>query len=328
MNTVESYLDLDGLTHVLNQHYDLRITHIHLHREMIGHVYIAASDTRKYVLKLYRPFHSEQALQSVQIIKFLAAHDYPVVSIIPTESDEQYVWFHITGKRCIGVLFQYAGGEEPDIDQDIVEIGEQIAQLHGVMEKYEHPLLRRGKDFYIDRCTRILKAVGYERSKTRCLEQYGELLWESMQDLPLGFCHGDLHSGNMLKNDVGKYVLFDFDVAGQAAAMIDAATLSDATNFNRLDPLAYNKTLARFERFYRGYSRHRTLSVQEVEAIFSFIAIRHYELIATITECQGLESLDSAFLDEQTNWLLAWEQLSNTSSLDLSRCCPVNKNCN
>jgi hypothetical protein len=50
-------------------------------------------------------------------------------------------------------------------------------------------------------------------------------------------------------------------------------------------------------------------SISEIDAIFDFIPIRHYELIATITECQSLTSLSTAFLDEQYDWLLRWREL-------------------
>jgi Ser/Thr protein kinase RdoA (MazF antagonist) len=183
------------------------------------------------------------------------------------------------------------------------------------MRDYSGDLIRRGKEFYIDRFIRLLRALSYNPVRIDELVAYGDELWSRMKRLPLGFCHGDLHTGNMLQCEPGKYILFDFDAAARSFAVIDVATICDASNFNHFDEGAYNLTLRRFERFYAGYNQECTLSDGEINAIFDFIPIRHCELIATITECQGLTSLSTTFLDEQYDWLLRWRELCERKRL-------------
>ncbi|MHB0885804.1 MAG: phosphotransferase enzyme family protein [Bacillota bacterium] len=309
MNTLSSYSDYDGLIKILNSFYSVNIEEIHLHREMIGHVYFARNRQKRFVLKLYRSFNTEQALQSVVIIEYLRKNDYPVVAIVPTEAGTPHIELTALEGQCIGVLFEYIEGSDPNLETEITSIGKQVGELHRLMETYTKPLIRRGKEFYIDRFIRDLRKLEYCPARIRELEQYGTELWASMERMPTSFCHGDLHSGNMLQTEPGQYVLFDFDIASRAYSVIDVATLTDASDFNHLDEAAYDATTATFERFYKGYSQMRTIGEAEIATMFDFIAIRHYELIATITECQGLDDLSQPFLDQQFEWLMKWRTI-------------------
>jgi Ser/Thr protein kinase RdoA (MazF antagonist) len=294
---------------ILNASYPVQIEQLHLHREMIGRVYVASGASGRYILKVYRSFHTVNALSAMEIILYLQSKQYPVAAIVPTRSNESHITLWTSREPEIAVLFDYIHGQEPVIEGEIERIGRQVGCLHRIMRDYSGDLIPRGKEFYVDRFISMLRALSYNPVRIDELEAYGDELWSRMKRLPVGFCHGDLHTGNMLQCEPGKYTLFDFDAAGRASAVVDAATLCDASNFNHFDESAYDRTLRRFERFYTGYSRECTFNQGEIDAIFDFIPIRHYELIATITECQSPTSLSTAFLDEQYDWLLRWREL-------------------
>lgn len=283
---------------------------------MIGRVYFIHGQKGRYVLKLFRPFHSESALRSVEIIRYLAANGYPVVSLLPTLEGASYGTVETPDGTSAAILYRHVEGTEPVIQEEVVAIGRQVGELHSMMQRYPGQLPQRGKTFYVDRYIALLKAKGYSPSRTRELDELGGRLWEEMAGLPAGFCHGDLHTGNMLRTGDGKYVLFDFDVAGEAYSLIDLATLGDATNFNHLDPGAYDETMRRFADLNRGYQQAVSASISDAEiaAIPYFIAIRHFEIIATIVTCQGLAEVSLPFLDEQYEWLLEWEKVCRTRS--------------
>lgn len=173
----------------------------------------------------------------------------------------------------------------------------------------------RGKEFYIDRYISILYDLDYQSGRIDELADYGLELWASMERLPAGFCHGDLHTGNMRQSGLDEYVLFDLDAASNTCSLIDVATLCDCSDFNRFDAAAYSQTMRMFERFNQDYRAEREISDGEIAAMFDFIAIRHYELIATITRCQGLDHLSRAFLDEQYEWLMNWRNLCGRKGL-------------
>ena len=207
------------------------------------------------------------------------------------------------------ILFDYLDGPEPDLKTEIVDLARQVGRLHRVMENYPHPLPRHGKDFYVDRYLGILEELDYPPSRIVDLAAYGSECWSRLERLPSGFCHGDLHTGNMRQTAPGCYVLFDFDIASRTHSLIDIATLCDASDFNRFEAASYDSTRQVFEQFYLGYRREREVSAAEINAIFDFIPVRHYEIIATITQCQGIEELSHSLLDEQYDWLMRWREL-------------------
>ena len=311
-----SYPECSSLLAAINNHYRINATKLYLYRDMIGSVYFLESDDRRYVFKLFRCEATDQALQSLEVISYLRNFDYPVVPIVPmaesVESGALYMMLEMPEGKRAGVLYEFLEGMVPDFAADITAVGRQIGRLHNLMADYPKPLIKRGKSFYIDRYINLMKAYGYSNAKISDLADYGDKLWRSMEQLPGGFCHGDLHSGNMIKAGE-RFILFDFDIASHAYPVIDAATLSDRTNFNRLDDSAYDNTRRMFERFYQGYSKERVLSDCEAEAIFDFIAIRHYELNATITEyrlpLRGTSWMSDAGFDEQYEWLMRWRKM-------------------
>ncbi|MCF2141325.1 MAG: phosphotransferase [Candidatus Lokiarchaeota archaeon] len=85
-------------------------------------------------------------------------------------------------------------------------------------------------------------------------------MWYVLQRLPKGFCHGDLHSGNIFKTKAGSFTLFDFDASAFAYPIIDIATISNATDFNQLKADAFDETLINLERFLCGYGRNLSKS--------------------------------------------------------------------
>ena len=309
MNTITSSADTNGLRNIINNFYPVCVDQLHLHRNMIGYVYIAVGGANKYVLKLYRSFATGNALHSIGILQYLKQQDYPVVSIVPTRTGDSHVVIDTPQGKSIAILFDYLDGPEPDLRTEIYDLGCQVGRLHKVMEKYPYPLLSRGKDFYVDRYLTLLQELDYPTRRIQDLAEYGSECWSRLVCLPVGFCHGDLHTGNMRKSAPRCYVFFDFDIASRTHALFDIATLCDASDFNRFDTSAFDRTRQIFERFYQGYSREREISDVEIAAIFDFIPVRHYEIIATITQCQGIADLSRAFLDEQYEWLMSWRGL-------------------
>jgi len=163
LNTLTSCADLNSLRDILNTCYPVHVDQIHLHRDMIGYVYIAEGATKrgpkKYVLKLYRPYDTENALCSIGILEYLRQQDYPVVSIVPTRADVSHVVIDTPQGMSVAILFDYLDGPEPHLKTEIVDLARQVGLLHQTMETYPHPPLHRGKDFYVDRYLGILQAL-------------------------------------------------------------------------------------------------------------------------------------------------------------------------
>jgi len=314
VDVLHSYPTPRSLLNWINDVYNVGATRLHLHRDMIGSVYFLGRRDTEYVFKLFRCGDTEQALQSLAIVEYLEEHAYPVAPVVPTRSGDRHAVLDMPEGTRVGILYEFLKGVEPNFDTDIRYVGKQTGRLHNLMDSYQGPLMRRGKKFYIDRYIDLMRESEYRSNRIEDLAEYGDLLWRRMEQLPAGFCHGDLHSGNMVKTLDKTYALFDFDVASYAFPVIDAATLSDETHYNHIEESAFDATQHTFDNFYGGYSQERTLSDLEAAAIFDFIAIRHYELNATVTIYRApvvgqhwLRAADS--YDEQYEWLMEWANI-------------------
>ncbi|WP_312370123.1 hypothetical protein [Lachnoclostridium sp.] len=90
----------------------------------------------------------DTAKQSLSIISFLMQNDFPSPSIINTKEGLPYVDIDEFDKKTIIVLFEFIEGSEPK-GEDIETIGELVAQLHNIMQKYQEPLPEHGKEFLL-----------------------------------------------------------------------------------------------------------------------------------------------------------------------------------
>lgn len=302
-------MDYGNLINEINRSYPINIKHIELHREMIGKVYFLQSQDKRYTLKIYRSFKTDDALQTIRILDYLKENSYPAVSIIRTEQNESHIILSSQDGCCVGILYDYVEGAMPDGKIEAESIGIQIGQLHNLMDKYPDKLKNRPKTEYVDDYISIMRELDFHSGKTFELEQYGNLLWERIMKLLKNFCHGDLHTGNMIRNQSGEYVLLDFDDASGDYPSMDVAYMSDDTNFNHFHESMYDQTMHLCERFYSGYSKVSVLSNNEIHAILDFIAIRHFQIISRIVRCQGMQSVSKEFCDEQYVWLMKWQEL-------------------
>jgi Ser/Thr protein kinase RdoA (MazF antagonist) len=302
------------LTQLLNDLRDIYtkdFKDIALHRDMIGYVCVVNDQKDHYILKLFKDRNTKQALQSIEIMSFLEKQGFPTAHIIPTAAGTSHFIYDFNGEDRIGVLYEYIKGSEPVKSTDIIAIGRQTGILHKMVNASPLFLSCHDKPFFIDRYIRCLREMNYQRTDE--FEEYGNLLWNRVKSLPRSFCHGDYHTGNMILNDRGEYVLFDFDAASKAFSVYDIAVFCDMTNYFKLSDHEYEDTRYMLEEFMKGYREFNFVIDQELSSIYSFIAIRHYEAQATIIENLGIECIDQEFVDDQLEWLKRWEKLIRQS---------------
>ncbi|WP_339188577.1 phosphotransferase [Paenibacillus sp. FSL P2-0121] len=302
-------MEYDSLINEIKHSYQINIENINLHREMIGRVYFLQNQEKKYMFKIFRSFKTDDALQTVRILDYLKANSYPAVSVIRTVQNDSHIILSSQAGSCVGILYDYVEGATPDGKIEAKSIGTQIGKLHNLMERYPEKLIRRTKFDYIDGYISNMQDLQFDPGKILELNHYGNELWERFTRLPKSFCHGDLHTGNMLRNECGEYILLDFDDASGDYPSMDVAYMCDATDFNHSNESMYDQIMRLYERFYSGYSTTRTISSNEFKALFDFIAIRHFQIISRIVQCQGLQSISKEFCDEQYSWLMKWQEL-------------------
>lgn len=91
--------------------------------------------------------------------------------------------------------------------------------------------------------------------------------------------------------------------------MFDVTVMCDMTDYFHLKPTDIQTTRDAYERFLRGYTEYRPLSQAERRSFYDWVAIRHFQLQATIVEIYGIDCIDESFIDMQLAWLESWLQV-------------------
>lgn len=294
------------ILNTLRYNYSTDIDSIEFLRDGGCTTYLIYWKDNKYLLKIIKEAFMDTILESVKIIQYLQKHEFPVPKIIQTASGQSILNTSHNGMQCLFILYEYITGEEPDINVKAKDIGELIGKFHLLMKDYTGKLAFRGKPFFIDRYLDILKAKGYPLNKIEEYRTLGNQLWERIKDLPYGNCHGDLHRGNLLLTPDNKLYILDFDTTCYAPRMFDIMVMCDTTNYFDYNQNDYESTTEIYKQFLEGYSKFISLTDLEFNAFYDFIAIRHFQLQATIVELFGLDCIDEHFIDNQLNWLQNW----------------------
>jgi Ser/Thr protein kinase RdoA (MazF antagonist) len=120
-----------------------------------------------------------------------------------------------------------------------------------------------------------------DRAELAELESIAARIVERLAAIPRtppawGFCHGDLHPGNVRFDDAGQPTLFDFDCCGAGWRAYDLAVFQWNAWLERRDP---DWIAARWEAFLAGYHEVRELSDDELAAVPLFLVARQIWLM-------------------------------------------------
>lgn len=296
-------MDERTLQDILATQYGIESAALESLREGGGHTYVVNGKGR-YLLKVIGAAFSDTAKQSVSVMGYLEENAFPVPKTILTANGEALYETEDDGEKKLIVLMEYIEGDEPELEQCAAQVGDLVGKFHELMEKYPAEPAVHGREFFIDRYLGFLRRKNYPRIAE--YEELGERLWEKVKDLPCGICHGDLHRGNLLRNADGKVFLVDFDTVCRAPLMFDVMVMCDMTDYFRLKPDDVELTMKVYREFLTGYAAHRTLSCEEIRSFLYWVAIRHFQLQATIVEIYGPDCIDEAFIDWQLYWLNGW----------------------
>ena len=289
-------------------YYGKNFLELKLIRDWIGKVYELTNENKRYIVKVFRKDYTKEALQSIKVMTYLKDNNFKVPDIIATLSGEKYF---LANKQVV-VLYEYINGDLVDKGSKLLNIGKQAGWMKKLMESYDGVVRDHGYEFFINRYLNIMKLKEYQGISK--FYELGNYLWKNVKNLPQGFIHGDMHTGNMIqmKNEI---VFFDFDTCAIASPAYDIATACDATDYFDLSEDNFYNGLTRTQKnvseFLKGYELYCTLIKEEEKAIYYFIAIRHFDIQATIINSLGLNCVDEQFLDEQYLWLEKWVEKIN-----------------
>ena len=296
-------MDDKALLEILWTHYGLENVSVEFLRDGGSHTYLVKGKTN-YFLKVIGSAFLQTARQSVSIMRYLEQNDFPVPKTILTRSKEALLETCIDGEKYLIVMQEYIDGEEPDLEAKAEEVGELVGRLHQLLNRYPEKLVTHDKPFFIGRYLDCLRKKNYPRLSE--YETLGEILWQRVKDQPKCNSHGDLHRGNLLETPGGRIVFLDFDTVCHCPTMFDVMVMCDMTDYFHLKASDIAITKNVYGQFLSGYGRFGKLSKEEQESFTTWVAIRHFQLQATIYEIHGIQCMREAFVDAQLDWLKAW----------------------
>ena len=291
---------------VLNKHYPMRFSALQFMRNAGSMSYTALADEKKYFLRITKPALSDSVSRSLDIHVFLLTQGFPVPPIIHTNAHLPCVPVSREDGEHFFILYEFIEGEEVKPDRDAEAIGGLIGRFHSIMRGYPGSLIKRDKHYYIDKYLDQLRQKQYPRANE--FAAYGEALWERVGDLPRGYCHGDLYSGNIHKTPDGRMYVLDFDTSCNGFPMYDPVLICNRTHYFSFDEAGYDKSTQVFARFLPEYLKHNNLCQNEIDAFYDLLALYHFALQAMVIENNGLDCVDHAFLDRQIDWLYKWRE--------------------
>jgi len=305
-------MDERTLQEILTANYGLESPSLEFLREGGGHTYVVNS-INKYLLKVIGSAFSDTAKQSVSIMRYLEENGFPVPKTILTKSGEAVFEKEAEGEKNLIVLMEYIEGDEPELEKCASQVGCLVGRFHQLMERFPEKAVPKGKEFFIGRYLEFLRKKNYPRIAE--YEGLGERLWDKVKDLSLGKCHGDLHRGNLLQDADGQLFLLDFDTVCLAPFMFDVMVMCDMTDYFNLKQEDIETTKEVYQKFLSGYSRYHELSSEEICSFPYWVAIRHFQLQATILEIYGVDCIDEGFIDRQLDWLNKWQEATADSAV-------------
>ncbi len=292
---------------ILQENYDCGIAGVEFLRASGGTTYLVSGEGEKYLLKIAGRAFLDTFRQSVDVMCYLTDREFPVPAIIRTKSGLPMLEISEEGQAYLFVLYEYIDGEEPDLCVCSEKVGDLVGRLHKLLLAYPGELTKRDHRFFIERYINILGRKNYPR--TDAYAELGTKLWARVKDCPIGVCHGDLHRGNLLETADGKIYLIDFDTVCLAPRMFDVMVMCDMTDYFQFRNDTVQTTKAVYKGFLTGYTGYMALTDGELATFHDWVAIRHFQLQATLVEMFGLDCIDDHFIDRQLKWLESWMKL-------------------
>ena len=294
----------EELIRILSSRYGIADAALGFLRESGGQVYLIECG-EKYLLKVIGSAFAATARQSFSLLRYLEESGFPVPGMILTKTGAPFCQ---TEDGQMLLVQKYIEGDEPDLTKSARKVGELTAWLHELLEAVPGALIVRDMPFFIGRYLDYLHKRAYPRACEYAA--LGETLWSRVCAQPTTACHGDLHRGNLLESADGQIFFLDFDTVCRAPAMFDVSVMCDMTDYFRLKEADVETTRRVYAQFLSGYETRRGLTDAEKRSFDDWIAIRHFQLQATIVEIHGPDCINEAFIDAQLAWLRKWMEIS------------------
>ncbi len=310
----------DAVAALLREHYALPdpIACTLLSRGFNDMYAVTAGTADRFVFRVsgHRARGPADVAAETEFLAYLDAAGVPVAAAVPTREGALFTTVLLPQGARAAVLFRYAEGRKPELDEpeDARVQGATLAQLHSAAANFpgrESGRYRLDLDHLLHRPLAAVLALGLEAPSglLPAAERLAERIAQWEPQLSRIRCHGDCHGLNariaIAGRHAGRAVFFDFDDGGFGFLAYDLAVhLWAQTSFGRRRHRMWHTFLA-------GYRAIRPVAAADHAAIALFVPVRHIWLMgewAGRTREWGHEVLTAAWLERETEFLLAWER--------------------
>lgn len=277
--------------------------------------YFVATDYNKFVLRVYR--NHWRSLDDIQWELRLinhAASKHVRIAVPIRNSDGRLITELLAAEGIrYAVLFSFADGDRPELNvEHSKSFGSSVANVHAALDDFvggpgrsvlnieyllESPF-RTMLPFYEHRPSDHAYLLTLRHT---LLEKWSEI---NVNELTLGFCHGDVHDENAHINSAGAVTLFDFDCCGPGWPAYDLATF-------RWQLARNDVAIEVWEAFLEGYLAQRQPTAEDLRAIPVLVGLRdtwqmsnHFRNGST----RGFGTLDERFLTWKLEFSRMWAQ--------------------
>ncbi|MEX1253131.1 MAG: phosphotransferase [Dehalococcoidia bacterium] len=240
----------------------------------------------RYVLRRNVQHTSPERIEfQARFQQHLLSHGFPVARIIETRAGEP---FAVDGDGFLWTLFEYVDGQEYDFArrEQVVEAARRLAEFHviaetfpgeGVALRYQQPIREWWATAAENQAQleEMYAGQGVEDELGHLRERWRQLLAEwplaRVDALPVGWVHGDYHGRNVVFAGDGIRAVFDFDDMERGPIIYDVAIAAQRFGREGRGLVSIRPEVGRL--FVREYSRVRTLTDEEREALPTMVSI-------------------------------------------------------
>ncbi len=317
-----SILSPDALLKEISLRYGFKTLQCRLWSAGLNDVYLLQEATRKYFLRTShtKRFSKKDYEEELNVMLQLRARG--INTCIPVKQlDDTYIWeINAPEGKRYAVLF-----EEVKNDNKVsnYNMGKLAAEIHKTSDEVILNISRQPiayEQLIAQPIKSIIESGFINEMDTQLLVESSMEIWNHLKShIPntapyYGYCHGDMHSGNIYFND-GIPQIFDFDCMGNGYRAYDLCVyLWDETSIN--EEFINSEE---WKDYLEGYNEVRKLSNTEVIAITAFASLRQLWFIGLIIDATNInnswDGLNDCFFKEQlkryTFWYNKWKSTVN-----------------
>ena len=295
-------------------------------RRSFNQVYgLRFADGRRVVARLSaeRPRGAPKIEYEAALLGHLRARNVPVANCLPTANGTVATMVTLPeGERPLMLFEHLEGGMTGDDLPDVEAFGRGLAMFHDAAQDFvatdSHYTL--DLNHLLESPLRLLLTAPTMTEVLRAqftgLEDRLHHRISSMEGLTHVVCHGDSHGQNNFvspgQNEERVASFFDFDDAGPGYLAFELAVYAWSLHPRSVSGQLDEKALIRWQHFIAAYNKVRPIPAADLQAIPSFMAVRHFWLLGEYAgriPVWGSQAMPTAYLRKQVEMLTNWGTL-------------------